>query len=148
MNLKEIQGIKLGEVENSIGYLLRRGHRMARDVTIPILAKHGLSQLELTTLCLVNENRDCTLRNISKAVYLEPPAMHRLLNGLEKKGLISRSKSEQDARYTLTRITPLGEKKIADSIDDIRNIERTFLGKLSGSQRNQLFAILQALTLD
>lgn len=146
--MREIQGIKLAEVEYSIGYLLRRAHRMAQNVTIPILANHGLSQLELTTLYLVNENRDCTLKNISKAVFLEPPAMHRLLKGLEKKGLISRSKSEQDARYTLTRITPSGEQKIADSVDDVRNIERAFLEKLSRNQRKQLFTILQALTIE
>jgi len=146
--LREIQGIKLAEVEYSIGYLLRRAHRMAQNVTIPILANHQLSQLELTTLYLVNENRDCTLKNISKAVFLEPPAMHRLLKALEKKGLISRSKSEQDARYTLTRITPSGEQKIADSVDDVRNIERAFLEKFSEDQRKQLFAILQTLTIE
>jgi len=146
--LKEIQGIKLVEVEYSIGYLLRRAHRMAQNVTIPILANHELSQLELTTLYLVRENRNCTLRNISKAVFLEPPAMHRLLKGLEKKGLISRSKSEQDARYTLTRITPSGEKKVAESIVDVRNIERAFIERLSRDQKKQLFAILQSLTLD
>ena len=146
--MKEIQGIKLAEVEYSIGYLLRRAHRMAQNVTIPILANHELSQLELTTLYLVRENRNCTLRNISKAVFLEPPGMHRLLKGLEKKGLISRSKSEQDARYTFTRITPSGEKKVAESIVDVRNIEQAFLEKLSRDQKKQLFAILQALALD
>ncbi len=146
--MKEIQGIKLAEVENSIGYLLRRANRMARDVTIPGLAQNGLSPIELTALYLVNENRDCTLRNLAKAVYLEPPAMHRLLNGLEEKGLISRSKSEQDARFTFTRITPLGKKKIADSIEGIRNIERDFLGKLDRNQRKNLITILKALALD
>jgi len=146
--LKEIQGIKLAEVENSIGYLLRRANRMARDLTIPGLAQNGLSPIELTALYLVNENRDCTLRNLAKAVFLEPPAMHRLLNGLEKKGLISRSKSEQDARFTFTRITPLGKKKIADSIEGIRNIERYFLGKLDRNQRKNLITILKALVLE
>jgi len=146
--LKEIQGIKLAEVENSIGYLLRRANRMARDLTIPGLAQNGLSPIELTALYLVNENRDCTLRNLAKAVFLEPPAMHRLLNGLEKKGLISRSKSEQDARFTFTRITPLGKKKIADSIEGIRNIERDFLGKLDRNQRRNLITILKALVLE
>jgi DNA-binding MarR family transcriptional regulator len=146
--LKEIQGIKLAEVENSIGYLLRRANRMARDLTIPGLAQNGLSPIELTALYLVNENRDCTLRNLAKAVFLEPPAMHRLLNGLEKKGLISRRKSEQDARFTFTRITPLGKKKIADSIEGIRNIERDFLGKLDRNQRKNLITILKALVLE
>jgi MarR family transcriptional regulator for hemolysin len=121
---------------------------MARDVTIPGLAQNGLSPIELTALYLVNENRDCTLRNLAKAVFLEPPAMHRLLNGLEKKGLISRSKSEQDARFTFTRITPLGKKKIADSIEGIRNIERYFLGKLDRNQRKNLITILKALVLE
>ena len=146
--MKEIQGIKLAEVENSVGYLLRRANRMARDVTIPGLAQNGLSPIELTALYLVNENRDCTLRNLAKAVFLEPPAMHRLLNGLEKKGLISRSKSEQDARFTFTRITLLGKKKIADSIEGIRNIERYFLGKLDRNQRKNLITILKALVLE
>lgn len=146
--MKEIQGIKLAEVENSIGYLLRRANRMARNVTIPGLAQNGLSPIELTALYLVNENRDCTLRNLAKAVFLEPPAMHRLLNGLEKKGLISRSKSEQDARFTFTRITLLGKKKIADSIEGIRNIERYFLGKLDRNQRKNLITILKALVLE
>jgi len=144
----EIQGIKLAGVKNSVGYLLRRANKMARDMTIPILARHGLSPLELTTLYLVNENRDCTLRNLAKAVFLEPPAMHRLLNGLEEKGLISRHKSGQDARFTYTRITRSGQNKITDSIDEINKVEHMFLGKLDRNQKEMLLTILQKLALE
>jgi len=146
--LKEINGLKLAGVKNSIGYLLRRANKRARDMTIPILAKHGLSPLELTTLYLVNENRDCTLRSLAKGVFLEPPAMHRLLNGLEKKGLISRHKSGQDARFTFTRITRAGQKKISNSIDEINKVEHIFLGKLDRNQKEMLITILNKLALE
>jgi len=144
-NLKEKQGLRLADLENSIGYLLRRANRMARDVTIPMLAKNGLSPLELSTLYLVNENHDCTLRELSKAVFLEPPATHRLLNGLEKKGLISRRKSKQDARFVHISITPSGHEKVAGSADEIKKIEQTFLGKLDVNQREIFVTILKKL---
>ncbi len=144
-NLKEKQGLRLADLENSIGYLLRRANRMARDVTIPMLAKNGLSPLELSTLYLVNKNHDCTLRELSKAVFLEPPATHRLLNGLEKKGLISRRKSKQDARFVHISITPSGHEKVADSADEIKKIEQTFLGKLDVNQREIFVTILKKL---
>lgn len=146
--MKEIQGIKLGDVENSIGYLLRRANKMARDITIPILVKHGLSPLSITTLYLVNENRDCTLRNLAKAVFLEPPAMHRLLIDLEKKGLIFRHKSGQDARFTFTRITRSGQKKVINVIDEITKAENMFLGKLDGNQKEIFITILKMLSLE
>ena len=147
-SLEEKQGLKLADLENSIGYLLRRANRMARDVTIPMLAKNGLSPLELTTLYLVNKNHNCTLRELAKAVFLEPPATHRLLNGLEEKGLISRRKSEQDARFINISITRSGQKKIADSIDEIHKIEQAFLGKLEVNQREIFITILKELALE
>lgn len=147
INLQERQEMKLAELNNSVGYLLRRANRIARDVTIPILAANGLSPLELTTLYLVNENQDCTLRDLAKAVFLEPPATHRLLNGLEKKGLISRRKYEQDARFILIRITRSGQNKIDESIDEINKIEQTFLGKLDDTQRKMFITLLKALAL-
>ncbi len=147
-NLQKKQAMKLAELENSIGYLLRRVNRKAREVTIPILSEKGLSPLELTTLYLVNNNPDCTLGDLAKAVFLEPPATHRLLNSLEKKRLISRRKSAEDARFILTRITKSGQEKIADSIDEIQEIERLFLDKLDNNQKEIFITILKALAIE
>lgn len=133
-------------VSKSIGYLLRRASRRFREVTVPLLKEYGLSPLELTTLNLIDQNPDCVLRTLARAVAVEPPAMNRIANSLEDKGLIARRKSKTDARYTYFSISPEGLRRIQDASDAILNLEAEVLKALTAEEKDALFLALQKLT--
>lgn len=133
-------------VSESIGYLLRRASRRLSEVTVPVLKDYGLSRLELTTLNLVHQNPDCVLRTLAEAVAVEPPAMNRIVNNLENKGLIARRKSETDVRYTYFSILPHGLQCMNMASPAVLNKEADVLSTLSAEEQGALFSALIKLT--
>lgn len=133
------------QIEESIGYLLRRVNRIAREVTVPVLEKHGLLPMELSTLVIIRDNPGCTLRELAGAVYLEPPATHRMIKGLEEKGLVTRNKSDHDARYIHINITPAGQDKIDKTSEQVLSIEHEFTSRLTDDQKENLISMLKTL---
>lgn len=143
---RQKQGLDLGFLTESVGYLLRRVNRKARDLTIPVLVEHELSPLELTTLYLIQNNPNCALRDLAKAAYVESPAMNRLLNGLKERQLITREKSVEDARYILINITATGSQRIADTEEDVRQKEVELLSELSPLEKKAFVNALKVLS--
>ena len=126
--------LDLMELKNSAGYLLRRADKVLREQTLPALAELSLSSLEGTTLYLVRENPDCTLRRLAEAVDTAPPSMHRIVTSLEEKGLLTRRRDEEDARFVYIHLTEEGRARTEKAIAAVAAVERTALQSLSGSE--------------
>ena len=47
--------------------------------------------------------------------HVTPPSMNRTLNGLEQSGLVTRTKSEDDARKVLVELTPASRDLLAET---------------------------------
>ena len=133
------------EVAASMHYLLRRASQRLKAAIVPVLKDFELSTLELSTLVLVQANDWCILRTLADAVGVEPPAMNRIMNSLEDKGLVSRHKSDSDARYTFFRLTTSGEKRLEGASSSVRNAENEVLQGLSDLERRQLLLNLRRI---
>ncbi|ASJ70299.1 MarR family winged helix-turn-helix transcriptional regulator [Granulosicoccus antarcticus] len=142
---KVVKQLDTADMEQSIGYLLRRASRRLRDATVPVLKANGLSPLELTTLYLVSQNPDCVLNLLATATGVESPAMNRIVNSLEEKGYMSRRKSDDDARYTYFSISKSGESCMCVARQAVEEAENKALSSLSASDQKALFTHLQQL---
>lgn len=88
------------------------------------LSVHGLSFSDFTILHILNNSSEYKIRRIDLAekVGLTASGITRLLNPLEKIGLISRETNNRDARVSYVVITDIGKrvfgeaKKTAESI--------------------------------
>lgn len=135
------------ELKNSVGYLLRRADKLFRETTLPALAKLSLSSLEGTTLYLVRENPDCTLRRLAEAVDTAPPSMHRIVVSLEQKGLVSRRRDTTDARFVYIRLTEEGSRRVEKAVETVRTVEREAMTDLSRSEILRLRRMLDRLLI-
>lgn len=142
---KEQVELQTSGVSESIGYLLRLASKHLRDQTIPVLKRHGLSPHELTTISVIRENPNCVLRSLAVAVAVEPPAMNRIINSLEEKGMIERRKSGKDARYTFFTLLPKGIECSEAARVDVRKTEYEALEPLAPDERAHLFGALKNL---
>jgi DNA-binding MarR family transcriptional regulator len=80
---------------------------------------------------------------LASRMITRDPDVTRLLDRMEKRGLISRSRDNQDRRMVLARITPEG-LKLVDRLDEpVQKIHSKQLGHLG---KEQLRALLQLLT--
>lgn len=79
---------------------------------------------------------------IASRMITRDPDVTRLLDRLEKRGLISRSRDSNDRRTVIGRITPEGLKRLARLDEPIQEIHRKQLGHLG---RNRLWALAELL---
>lgn len=79
---------------------------------------------------------------IASRMITRDPDVTRLLDRMEKRGLISRSRDNKDRRTVIGRITPEGLKLLARLDEPIQEAHRKQLGHLG---KNQLWALTELL---
>ena len=76
---------------------------------------HSITGPQLSCLLAVKENGPLTSGNVAKEIYLSPSTVVGIIDRLEKKGLVARTRNSTDRRQVHVSITPKGEKLIADT---------------------------------
>jgi len=81
---------------------------------------------------------------IAGRMITRDPDITRLLDRLEKRGLISRNRETKDRRMVVARITPEGLKVLARLDEPVQQIHRQQLGHLGRERLRALAELLQA----
>lgn len=68
-----------------------------------------------------------------------------VLNTLEKKGFVKKTKSDTDARKTIVKITNIGKNILEERKSKLFGVLDTFLNKLTKVEQEQFFALLKKL---
>ena len=85
---------------------------------------------------------------IADRMITRDPDVTRLLDRLEKRGLIARSRESKDRRMVLTRITPEGLTALAELDQPIQGLHREQLGHLGRNRLGALSELLQLVRKD
>ena len=80
---------------------------------------------------------------IGNRMITRDPDITRLLDRLEKRGLISRSRETKDRRMVMTRITPQGLKLLARLDEPVQQTHREQLGHLGRERLRALTELLR-----
>jgi DNA-binding MarR family transcriptional regulator len=81
---------------------------------------------------------------IADRMITRDPDVTRLLDRMEKRGLISRCRETQDRRMVLARITPQGLRILKNLDEPIQQVHRHQLGHLGRNRLRELGELLQA----
>jgi DNA-binding MarR family transcriptional regulator len=111
------------------------------------LSVHGLSLTEYLVLLHLQQARDNKLRRIDLAqkVGLSASGVTRLLNPMQKIGLIDKEESARDARVSLVALTRAGARIFRDAEKTFEHSAQSLLAPLSGKDRDALSRIVNAL---
>jgi len=111
------------------------------------LSVHGISVTEYLVLRRLDQAPDKKLRRIdlAQAVCLTPSGVTRLLNPMEKIGLVSKEAGARDARVSLVAIAPAGETIYRESSVTFADTSRELLASVSKNDRESLSRIAEAL---
>ena len=82
---------------------------------------------------------------IASRMITRDPDVTRLLDRLEKRGLISRSRQARDRRTVMARITPEGLKVLGRLDEPVQTAHRKQLGHLGLERLRELAELLSAL---
>jgi DNA-binding MarR family transcriptional regulator len=123
--------------------LLRTTDILSRGL-VQVLKSEELSPTQYNVLRILRGAAgDLACGEIGDRMITRDPDITRLLDRLEKRGLISRCRENKDRRTVLTRITPRGLKVLARLDQPIQETHRKQLGHLGRERLRELADLLR-----
>jgi DNA-binding MarR family transcriptional regulator len=110
-----------------------------------LLKPHGLSPAQYNVLRILRgagpEGLSC--REVAERMVTRDPDMTRLLDRLEKQGLLSRERRKDDRRVVTTRITPQGLDLLQRLDQPLRELHRRQLRHIPAARLKALARLLE-----
>jgi DNA-binding MarR family transcriptional regulator len=97
---------------------LLRGHAsITRAFSAQLVAEHGLTLNDYEALLRLSRAEDCALRRVDLAEHLVLTAsgVTRLLDGLERAGLVAKRRCDSDGRVAYAVLTAAGRAKLEEA---------------------------------
>jgi DNA-binding MarR family transcriptional regulator len=132
--------------ENAFLSVVSAAGGLLRGVEV-LLNRHGLTAAQYNVLRILRgagEHGACS-REIASRLITAEPDITRLLDRMEKRGLISRLRDAKDRRFVTTRITPAGLETLAALDAPVAELHRRQFERLSGAELAQLTAVVEKL---
>lgn len=133
-------------VANIVTYQITRANLVGlANFEGAVTAVFNLRPVEFTILQLLKEGQCTTPGQMSKELQMSPPSMSVWLDKLTERGLIQRSKSDNDGRAQFLQLTKAGEKLSEQSYESLIQSEKKLLSDLSPGEQILLLEILRKL---
>ena len=133
-----------GPEEDAFTSLLLTADVLSRNVE-KVLRSADVSPTQYNVLRILRGSpQGLPCSEIGKRMINRDPDVTRLLDRLEKRGLVSRCREAKDRRLVLTRITPQGLTLLAELDAPVTETHRSQLGHLGRERLQALMELLQA----
>lgn len=103
---KELLGRTIGKLRNKLHRLMKQ--RYAAEANIKLTVE------EFILLTMIRAKTDQILQNIAIATGKNKSVVMRMIDSLEKKGLVKRTVNPEDRRENLLSTTDMGEQVVAE----------------------------------
>lgn len=95
-------------VERSLGYLLARSRtKLARALDVE-LAAHGITHAQGSIILMLASGRYSTAAELARELYVDSASMTRIVDRLQKRGMLVRMPRSDDRRIIDLRLTDAG----------------------------------------
>lgn len=128
------------KLENQLCFPLYACSREVVKKYTPFLSELDLTYTQYITMMVMWEEKEISVKELGKKLYLDSGTLTPLLKALEKKGFITRERSQEDERVLIARITSEGvalrekAKDIPKKVSGCVNLE--------GEEALQLYKLL------
>jgi DNA-binding MarR family transcriptional regulator len=129
---------------------LRAHAALTRELGARLEAEHGLTMSDFDVLIQLYHAPEHAMRriDIARQVLLTPSGITRLLDGLERCGLVGKRSCDSDARVSYAVLTEEGLRKVeAARQSHHADIDEIFGAALEAKEREQLGELLARLPL-
>jgi DNA-binding MarR family transcriptional regulator len=121
---------------------------ITRELEAQMMGAHGLTLSDYDVLVQLARAPDNRMRNIelAKAVVLTRSGVTRLVDGLERDGLVERSSCPEDKRGTLIKLTDEGGRRLREAAEThLNGVRELFLEKIGPEGRSSMDGLLGKL---
>ncbi|WP_230483187.1 MarR family winged helix-turn-helix transcriptional regulator [Sphingomonas sp. Leaf21] len=103
--------------ERSVGYLTKRVHQLARIALEPVFADEEVTHIQWSAMMALHYEVGSTCAELARHLCHDTGATTRILDTLEERGLVERSRSTTDRRVVRLSLTDQG-KIVTDRCKD------------------------------
>jgi DNA-binding MarR family transcriptional regulator len=125
-----------------LDHLARLNRARAEAALLPL----GLRPRHLVALTVLRDHGGMTQQALAAALSVDRTNLVGLLNDLEEDGLVARTRSAEDRRRHLVRLTDAGAARLGEAEAALAQVEDQLLAALDQEQRTALYALLQQAT--
>jgi DNA-binding MarR family transcriptional regulator len=129
---------------------LRAHAAITRQLNADLLNAHGLTLNDYEVLLHLSRAEYQMMRRVdlAESVLLTASGITRLLDGLERAGLVEKASCSSDARVSYAKLTDTGRQKLRDAGGThLAGIDELFIGRFDASELDTLAVLLARLPL-
>jgi DNA-binding MarR family transcriptional regulator len=129
---------------------LRAHAAITRQLNADLLNAHGLTLSDYEVLLRLSQAEDQMMRRVdlAESVLLTASGITRLLDGLERAGLVEKASCSSDARVSYAKLTSAGRLKLGEAGGThLAGIDELFIGRFEASELDTLAVLLARLPL-
>jgi DNA-binding MarR family transcriptional regulator len=127
---------------------LRAHAALTRELSADLVAEHGLTLNDYEVLLHLARAPGKRMRRVdlAESILLTASGITRLLEGLERSGLVARELCDTDRRVVYARLTGAGAEKLREAgRTHVAGIESLFVGRYSDEELATLSSLLSRL---
>lgn len=130
-------------MEQTLHMLLYRAFHAQRGELRPSLNRLGLGTGQPRILGYLMRNGAASQKELADYSEVDPSAISRMLESMQKGGFITRKASENDKRSGVVDITELGRKAYAEWRNDCDIVEERMLKGFNDEEKAELMSLLK-----
>lgn len=138
-------GLDPDGLDQLLGYRLRRAQGAVHRHYVAAVDELKLTQKQTAVMWLVLGNPGVAQGALGAALGMDRATMMVLVDRLEKRGLLRRSRSRQDARRRELHVTPAGQRLMARVRERVAQHEAQLKGLFSAAELRTLERLLGRL---
>lgn len=132
------------DLRKSPGHLLRRAQQFAHDLYSSAVGPKGPTPRQFEVLHVVASNPGLSQTDLVHATGIDRSTLADMIARMLKKGLLSRSRTKEDARANAVSITASGKRTLASAMKAVNKAENQTLAVLPKSQQAAFMKALSA----
>ena len=132
-------------IDDYLLYLLARASEEVSAQFHARLKKHGLQVPEWRVLAALSDGDGIKLGELAAAALKRQPTMTKIVDRMERAGLVERRTGREDRRQVRIYITPAGRARVREALKDAKRHEAGVLSKYGAADSRRLKAMLHSL---
>jgi DNA-binding MarR family transcriptional regulator len=133
------------QARDSMGYLLRRVYTIMHERMEAAFAGHDFTLMQWIVLMYVRDGLACTASDIAREFRHDSGALTRVIDQLERRGLLSRRRSTSDRRVVELALTARGGRTIEKLLPVVVDQMNSALAPFTRAEFEQMRELMERL---
>ncbi|MDO8768697.1 MAG: MarR family transcriptional regulator [Burkholderiaceae bacterium] len=133
-------------LKDSLGYAIKRTQVRCIEALYAVLPP-DLSPTRMSALSTIGANPGISQSALGEVLHIAPPSVVKVVDILERIGLVERRAAKTDRRIYALVLTDAGEDELKRCRTLVASYERDISSKLSATERRQLIELLSRVAI-